>query len=101
MAHKIVWTERASEDIAAIVRFIARHNPDAAQRVGYAIYDSAQILVEFFEAGSIVREMGHPDWRQIIVPPYRIIYHINRAKKEVEIVRVWHGARGDLEVPRK
>jgi toxin ParE1/3/4 len=97
MAYKIVWTERASEDIAAIVRFIARHNPDAARRMGNAIYDRAQILIEFFEAGSIVRELGHPDWRQIVVRPYRIVYHINRSKKEVEIIRVWHGARGELE----
>jgi toxin ParE1/3/4 len=99
MAYKIIWTERACEDIAAIVRFIARQNPDAARRVGYGIYERAQILVEFSEAGSIIREMNDPDWRQVIFRPYRIIYHISRPEKQVEIVRVWHGARGDLEIP--
>ena len=99
MAYKIIWTESASEDIAAIVRFIARHNPDAARKMGQAIFDGTQILVEFFEAGSVVREVNHPDWRQIVVRPYRIVYHLDRAAKTCEIIRVWHGARGDLEMP--
>ena len=99
MAYKIIWTERSCEDIAAIVRFIARHNPDAARKTGQGIYESAQILVEFSEAGSVVRELNDPDWRQIVFRPYRIVYHITRAEKTVEIVRVWHGARGVLETP--
>jgi plasmid stabilization system protein ParE len=99
MAYKIVWTESASEDLGAIVRFIARHNPDAAQKMGNAIYDGAQILTEFHEAGSVVRELSNPDWRQIIVRPYRIIYHLDRAANTAEIIRIWHGARGDLELP--
>ncbi len=98
MAYKIIWTERSSEDLAAIVRYIARHNQDAAKEMGNGIYERAQILVEFPEAGSIVRELNDPDWRQIVFRPYRIVYHLNHDAKTVEIVRVWHGARGDLEV---
>jgi len=98
MAHKIIWTERASEDIAAIVRFIARHNPDAARAMGYGIYDRAQILVEFPDLGSVVRELNDPDCRQLIFRSYRIVYHINRVSGTLEIIRVWHGARGDLEM---
>ncbi len=99
MAYKIIWTESACEDLAAIVRFIARHNSDAARKVGLAIYDGTQILMEFHEAGSVVRELNNPDWRQIVVRPYRIIYHVDRVAKTAEIIRVWHGARGDLEMP--
>jgi plasmid stabilization system protein ParE len=100
MAHKIIWTEHASDDLGAIVRYIARHNPDAARKMGYGIYDCAQVLAEFPEAGSIVRELNHPDWRQVVFRTYRIVYHINRAAKTVEIVRVWHGTRGDVELPK-
>ena len=100
MAQKIIWTEHASDDLGAIVRYISRHNPDAARTMGFGIYDRAQVLMEFPEAGSIVREMNNPDWRQVVFRSYRIIYHINRAAKMVEIVRVWHGARGDVELPK-
>jgi plasmid stabilization system protein ParE len=98
MAQKIIWTEHASDDLGAIVRYIARHNPDAAKKMDYGIYDRAQVLMEFPEAGSVVRELNDPDWRQVVFHSYRIIYHFNRAAKTVEIVRVWHGARGDVEL---
>ncbi|MDB6034695.1 MAG: hypothetical protein JWM16_5033 [Verrucomicrobiales bacterium] len=39
MDRKLIWTERASNDIEAIVRYIARRNPSAAAAVGFGIYD--------------------------------------------------------------
>jgi len=98
MAYKIIWTESACEDIAAIVRYIAHHNQDAAQNIGYGIYERVQMLVDFPELGSVVREVKLPDWRQIVFRSYRIVYHINHATKAVEIVRVWHGARGEIDL---
>jgi len=57
MERKIVWTERASGDIEAIVRYIARRDPNAAGRIGVGIYDRVQILQENPEAGSILDEL--------------------------------------------
>ena len=34
MERKVVWTERASGDIEAIVRYLARRDPSAAGRIG-------------------------------------------------------------------
>jgi plasmid stabilization system protein ParE len=42
MNRKLVWTEKASGDIEAIVRYIARRDPGAAARIGPGIYDRAQ-----------------------------------------------------------
>lgn len=39
MERKIAWTERASGDIEAIVRYIARRDPNAAGHIGTGIYD--------------------------------------------------------------
>jgi toxin ParE1/3/4 len=99
MAFKIIWTAHACEDLGALVRFIARHNPDAARAMGYGVYDRVQILNQNPKAGSCVQELGNSDWRQLVFRNYRIIYHINDEEKTVEIVRVWHGARGDVELP--
>ncbi len=98
MAFKVIWTESASDDLGAVVRYTSRHNPDAARAVGYGIYDRVQVLIEFPELGSVIREMNDPDWRQLVFRSYRIVYHINRAQGLIEIVRVWHAARGDVEV---
>ena len=52
MERRIVWTERASGDIEAIVRYIARRDPNAAGRIGVGICDRVQILQQNPEAGS-------------------------------------------------
>jgi plasmid stabilization system protein ParE len=48
MNRKLVWTEEASSDIEAIVRYIARRDPKAAARIGLGIYDRAQIETRSF-----------------------------------------------------
>jgi plasmid stabilization system protein ParE len=45
MGEALVWTERASADIEAIVRYIARRNPQAAAAIGLGIYDRVQLLL--------------------------------------------------------
>ena len=57
MERKIVWTEQASGDIEAIVRYIARRDPNAASRIGLGIYDRVQILQQNPGAGSILDEL--------------------------------------------
>ena len=63
MERRIVWTERASNDIEAIVRYIARRDPDAARRIGSGIYDRAQILLQHPEAGATLAELRGGGWR--------------------------------------
>jgi plasmid stabilization system protein ParE len=59
MDRKLVWTEKASSDIEAIVRYIARRDPGAAARLGFGIYDRAQILLQNPEAGSVLNVRSH------------------------------------------
>jgi plasmid stabilization system protein ParE len=66
MDRKLVWTEKASSDIEAIVRYIARRDPKAAARIGLGIYDRAQILLEHPEAGTILDELREAGWRKLI-----------------------------------
>ena len=46
MDRRLIWTERASSDIEAIVRYIARRNPRAASEIGFGIYERAQTLLD-------------------------------------------------------
>ncbi|MDP9005013.1 MAG: type II toxin-antitoxin system RelE/ParE family toxin [Verrucomicrobiota bacterium] len=66
MDRKLVWTEKASSDIEAIVRYIARRDSKAASRIGLGIYDRAQILLEHPEAGTILDELRDGGWRKLI-----------------------------------
>jgi plasmid stabilization system protein ParE len=99
MDRKLVWTERASSDIEAIIRYIARRDPNAAARVGFGIYDRAQILLQHPEAGTILEELRDGGWRKLIFRRWKIVYTIR--EEAIIIGRVWPAAMGeaDLETP--
>jgi hypothetical protein len=42
MDRKLIWTEKASGDIEAIVRYIARRDSKAAARIGFGIYERSR-----------------------------------------------------------
>jgi toxin ParE1/3/4 len=96
MECQIVWTERASGDIEAIVRYIARRDPAAAGRIGVGIYDRVQILQENPEAGSILDELRAGGWRKLIFRRWKIIYTIR--DETVIIGRVWPAAMGEADL---
>jgi plasmid stabilization system protein ParE len=99
MDRQLVWTETASKDIEAIVRYIALHDPKVASRIGFGIYDRAQILRKHPEAGTILEELRSGGWRKLIFRRWKIVYAI---RDDVIIVgRVWPAALGeaDLETP--
>ena len=99
MERRIIWTERASGDIEAIVRYIARRDPGAAGRIGLGIYDRAQILLRSPEAGSILNELRGGGWRKLIFRRWKIIYTVRG--EDIIVGRVWPAAMGeaDLETP--
>lgn len=99
MDRKIIWTERASADIEATVRYISRRDPQAAARIGIGIYDRAQILLEYPEAGSVLDELRDGGWRKLIFRRWKIVYTIRG--DAIIIGRVWPAAMDetDLETP--
>ena len=99
MDRKLIWTEKASGDIEAIVRYIARRNPNAAARIGASIYERAQILLQHPDAGSILDELREGGWRKLIFRRWKIVYTIRETA--IIIGRVWPAAMGeaDLETP--
>lgn len=98
MDRKLVWTERASNDIEAIVRYIARRDPGASARVGFGIYDRAQILLQHPESGTILSEL-QGGWRKLIFLRWKIVYTLRG--HNIIIGRVWPAAMGeaDFETP--
>jgi len=96
MAGALIWTERASADIEAIVRYIARRNPQAAASIGLGIYDRVQILLTHPQAGTFLDELRDAGWRKLIYRRWKIIYTI---REEVVIIgRVWPAALGEADL---
>ena len=95
MGEALVWTERASADIEAIVRYIARRNPQAAAAIGLGIYERVQLLLSHPLAGSILDELRDGGWRKLIYRRWKIIYTIRDGV--VIVGRVWHAALGEAD----
>ncbi len=93
--HKILWTGLALEDLRQIREYVRRDNPAAAGRLAKRIRDRADRLREHPLAGRRVPELETSGYREVIVPPYRIVYEVCEGRKVV-VLRVWHGRR-DLE----
>ena len=94
MGFKIVFTKPAIADLGGLVSYIARDNPQAAERFGYEIIEKAEKLDQFPFLGRVVPEFKIEIIREIIHRPYRIVYRVREDQKLIEILRVWHAARG-------
>ena len=97
MARKVIWSDDAIADLAAIVRHIAADNQTAALKIGQTILDSTRLLGEFPMAGRMLPEEGKESVREIIHRPYRVIYELSGVDV-VMVLRVWHAARGKPEL---
>jgi toxin ParE1/3/4 len=99
MAFRIVWSKTALADLRDLVRYIARDDRQVAKRFGDLIVTKVQSLQAFPRIGRIVPEFRDDHLRELIMAPYRIVYEIDDEMMTLTILRIWHGARGNLELP--
>ncbi len=100
MGWKVITAPSAQADLANIVRYVARHNPDAAARLGYELIARAEKIAAFPEIGRMVLEFRRPNLREVLCRSYRIIYRLPPSEERIDIVRFWHAARGFPHIPR-
>ena len=91
MAHRIVWSSRAAQDLDSITEYIAADSPAYAGVVLKNIVQQTRILARFPQAGRKVPEFDDENLRELVVYSYRIIYRLQN--DEALIVAVIHGKR--------
>jgi toxin ParE1/3/4 len=91
MAHRIVWSRRAVQDLDTLTAYIAADSPAYAGVVLKNIVNQTRILARFPRAGRKVPEFDDENVRELIVYSYRIIYRLQ--DDEALIVAVIHGKR--------
>ncbi len=98
MDYQVALSHSARKDLRDIVRYISLDAPDRALRFGQFLVTHTKTLAQFPELGRIVPEFADKWIREIIVRSYRVIYRVDHARRSVEVVGFWHGARGTPEV---
>lgn len=101
MACQIIWSEQARDDLQSIVLFIAQDNPSIAESFGFRLMSKVDVLAQFPQIGRVVPEENDATVRELILRPYRIIYKVLAEKEIIAIARIWHGARGEPEIPQQ
>jgi toxin ParE1/3/4 len=94
MGKSIVWSRQAEEDFRHLIDFIAKDSRSRAAAFGGALLDDIEQVARFPRSHRIVPEIGLPSVRELIFPPFRIIFRIGDDR--IEIVRIWHAARGPV-----
>lgn len=85
MSHKydIIWAGVAENDVKEIIEYIAIDSPANALKALEKIKQKASSLYTLPERGRIVPELQDQSillYRELIVPPWRIIYRISEMK---------------------
>jgi plasmid stabilization system protein ParE len=91
MAHRIVWSKRAAQDLDSIADYIASDSPAYAGVVLKNIVNQTRILARFPQAGRKVPEFDDENIRELVAYSYRVIYRLEQ--DEALIVAVIHGKR--------
>ncbi|MFZ4682319.1 MAG: type II toxin-antitoxin system RelE/ParE family toxin [Terrimicrobiaceae bacterium] len=91
MVWRVIFSDRSRSDLQKIVTFIARDDPKAAGRFGERLIAAAESLTAAPNMGSAMPE--RPGTRFLVVASYLIIYRAVGTRREIRILRFWHGAR--------
>lgn len=81
--YQIFWAETAEEDLKSIIEYIYADNPPAAGDNLKKIKTKALDLYSFPQKGRVVPELkdhGILQYRELIVPPWRVIYRISELR---------------------
>jgi len=85
---RVVWTGRASQDLARVRDFLIPINPSAALKVVRALRAATLKLAENPRVGAPVERYSPREIRRLIVGGYEIRYEVTG--NAILIVRLWH-----------
>jgi addiction module RelE/StbE family toxin len=84
---EVRWTPQAAEDLESIYDFIARDSQHYAQLTAEKILAAIDLIEQFPLMGRHVPESSREDLRELIKPPYRIVYRVGEVVKILTIFR--------------
>jgi toxin ParE1/3/4 len=89
---RISFAASAVNDLEGIrAWYIELEVPEVGERLLQEVIAAVERLADFPESGRVVPEFGLAQLREVIHPPFRIVYRVDKAR--VRIVRVWRSER--------
>ena len=98
MAGRISLAESAVGDLQGIRDWYASQSaPEVGERLIREILAGLDQLAEFPQSGRVVPEFEQPWLRELIRPPFRVVYRVDGER--IRVVRVWRSERLMSEQP--
>lgn len=88
---KVVWTDEAKAHLSGIHTFIKRDAPFYATQTVDRLTRRVDQLTDHPRSGRIVPKYDDENLRELVMPPYRLIYRIKPDR--IDIIAVFHGAQ--------
>lgn len=93
----ISFAESALRDLEAVRVWYAEQGvPDVGAKLVAEVFQRIQALADHPDMGRVVPEFEQPFLRELICPPFRVVYR--RDPQRARIVRVWRSER-QLHLP--
>jgi plasmid stabilization system protein ParE len=93
---KIIWADPTIQDLDAFADYIVLDKPKAAHQLVQQVLAGVGRLQKSLQMGSLPAELRGLPYRQLVVPPSRIFYRI-----EKKVVYIVHILRGEQLVRRE
>ena len=88
---RLIWTNRALDDLERLVEYIAQDAPVAARRFAQKIFKRVEQLQSHPESGGWLPEDETHAYREVLQGNYRVIYRVD--EDSIYLVAVHHAAR--------
>ena len=82
-SYQVDWASSAIDELKSIVSYISRNDPEIAVKKYKEIRTKAGNLLSYPEKGRVVPELkayGITSYRELIIPPWRLIYSVLKPK---------------------
>lgn len=91
MDYRLLFSQRALNDLAEIVGYIAEDDTEAASRFGNALLDHVDLLSRFPRMGDAIRKRARV--RKLLHSPILVYYLVREDKRTVEVLHLRHASR--------
>ena len=91
MDYRLLFSQRALDDLAEIIGHIAEDDPEAASRFGNSLLDHVDLLSRFPHMGDAIRKRSRV--RKLLHSPILVYYIVRRDKRVVEVLHLRHASR--------
>ena len=85
------YTQRALNDLAQIIGYIAEDDTAGASRFGSSLLDHLELLTRFPRMGSPIAR--RPQVRKLLHRQILVYYQIHDAKRIIEVLHLRHASR--------